>query len=130
ALVGRYDHHTEFLCWLLVGTRWFMFGHMGLIQEHHEEIFTRQGEPAPYVIGVHGPPEHYTKHSLNEVQGPLQLYRVNKGRYDFWGAPMMWMIDAPKEADVASLLIDGKQGSRNAAKEELGNRPKRKGGQA
>ncbi|KAI8573114.1 hypothetical protein RHMOL_Rhmol01G0253300 [Rhododendron molle] len=38
------------------------------------------GEPAPYVVVVHGPPQvgkslvkHYTKHNLPDVRGPITI---------------------------------------------------------
>ncbi|KAI3926365.1 hypothetical protein MKW92_049092 [Papaver armeniacum] len=60
------------------------------------------GEPAPYVVVVHGPPKvgkslvkHYTKHTLNEVRGPITICPND----------VNGMIDAAKYADLALLLL-------------------------
>ncbi|KAI3956649.1 hypothetical protein MKW92_035621 [Papaver armeniacum] len=82
------------------------------------------GEPAPYVIVVHGPPKvgksllikslvkHYTKHNLNEVRGPITIVSGKQRRLQFVECPndINGMIDAAKYADVALLLIDGSYG--------------------
>ncbi|KAF8409106.1 hypothetical protein HHK36_005179 [Tetracentron sinense] len=82
------------------------------------------GEPAPYVVVVHGPPKvgksllikslvkHYTKHNLTEVRGPLTIVSGKQRRLQFVECPndINGMIDAAKFADVALLLIDGSYG--------------------
>ncbi|RZC51430.1 hypothetical protein C5167_019856 [Papaver somniferum] len=82
------------------------------------------GEPAPYVIVVHGPPKvgksvlikslvkHYTKHTLNEVKGPITIVSGKQRRLQFVEGPndVNGMIDAAKYADLALLLIDGSFG--------------------
>eukprot|EP00262_Sarcandra_glabra_P007420 TRINITY_DN2021_c0_g1_i3.p1 TRINITY_DN2021_c0_g1~~TRINITY_DN2021_c0_g1_i3.p1 ORF type:complete len:174 (+),score=37.83 TRINITY_DN2021_c0_g1_i3:358-879(+) len=82
------------------------------------------GEPAPYVVVVHGPPKvgksllikslvkHYTKHNLSDVQGPITIVSGKQRRLQLVECPndINGMIDAAKFADVALLLIDGSNG--------------------
>ncbi|MQL73194.1 hypothetical protein Taro_005538 [Colocasia esculenta] len=91
----------------------------------HVPIIDRStGDPAPYVIVVHGPPKvgksllikslvkHYTKHNLPDVQGPITVVSGKQRRLQFIECPndINGMIDAAKVADVALLLVDGSYG--------------------
>ncbi|KAF5197081.1 Ribosome biogenesis protein bms1 [Thalictrum thalictroides] len=91
---------------------------------HVPNIDRTTGEPAPYVVVVHGPPQvgksllikslvkHYTRHNLPEVCGPITIVSGKKRRLQFVECPndINGMIDAAKFADVALLLIDGSYG--------------------
>ncbi|KAK9273456.1 hypothetical protein L1049_018266 [Liquidambar formosana] len=91
---------------------------------HVPTIDRSTGEPAPYVVVVHGPPKvgksllikslvkHYTKHNLPEVRGPITIVSGKKRRVQFVECPndINGMIDAAKFADLALLLIDGSYG--------------------
>ncbi|KAJ6818124.1 ribosome biogenesis protein BMS1-like protein isoform X2 [Iris pallida] len=82
------------------------------------------GEPAPYVVVVHGPPKvgksllikslvkHYTKHNISEVRGPITVVAGKQRRVQFVECPndINSMIDAAKFADLVLLLIDGSYG--------------------
>ncbi|KAG6732323.1 hypothetical protein I3842_01G172000 [Carya illinoinensis] len=82
------------------------------------------GEPAPFVVVVHGPPQvgksllikslvkHYTKHNMSEVRGPITIVSGKQRRLQFVECPndINGMIDAAKFADLALLLIDGSYG--------------------
>uniref|UniRef100_A0A1D1YB91 Ribosome biogenesis protein BMS1 n=1 Tax=Anthurium amnicola TaxID=1678845 RepID=A0A1D1YB91_9ARAE len=91
----------------------------------HVPIIDRStGDPAPYVIVVHGPPKvgksllikslvkHYTKHNLPDVRGPITVVSGKQRRLQFVECPndINGMIDAAKVADVALLLVDGSYG--------------------
>ncbi|XP_027353799.1 ribosome biogenesis protein BMS1 homolog isoform X2 [Abrus precatorius] len=91
----------------------------------HAPIIDRSyGEPAPYVVVVHGPPQvgksllikclikHYTKHNLPDVRGPITIVSGKQRRLQFVECPndINGMIDAAKFADLALLLIDGSYG--------------------
>ncbi|KAI3719658.1 hypothetical protein L6452_20560 [Arctium lappa] len=91
---------------------------------HIPTIDRTTGEPAPYVIVVHGPPQvgksllikslvkHYTKHNIPDVRGPLTIVSGKQRRLQFVECPndINGMIDAAKFADLALLLIDGSYG--------------------
>ncbi|XP_059653431.1 uncharacterized protein LOC132300403 [Cornus florida] len=91
---------------------------------HVPTIDRSTGEPAPYVVLVHGPPKvgkslliktlvkHYTKHNLTEVRGPITIVSGKQRRLQFVECPndINGMIDAAKFADLALLLIDGSYG--------------------
>ncbi|KAI7725787.1 hypothetical protein M8C21_013958 [Ambrosia artemisiifolia] len=91
---------------------------------HIPTIDRTTGEPAPYVIVVHGPPQvgksllikslikHYTKHNISEVKGPITIVSGKQRRLQFVECPsdINGMIDAAKYADLALLLIDGSYG--------------------
>lgn len=91
---------------------------------HIPTIDRNIGEPAPYVIVVHGPPQvgksllikslvkHYTKHNIPDVRGPLTIVSGKQRRLQFVECPndINGMIDAAKFADLALLLIDGSYG--------------------
>nr|XP_043620460.1 ribosome biogenesis protein BMS1 homolog [Erigeron canadensis] len=91
---------------------------------HIPTIDRNIGEPAPYVIVVHGPPQvgksllikclvkHYTKHNIPDVRGPLTIVSGKQRRLQFVECPndINGMIDAAKYADLALLLIDGSYG--------------------
>ncbi|XP_061353794.1 uncharacterized protein LOC133298512 isoform X2 [Gastrolobium bilobum] len=91
----------------------------------HVPIIDRTyGEPAPYVVVVQGPPQvgksllikslinHYTKHNLPDVRGPITIVSGKQRRLQFVECPndINGMIDAAKFADLALLLIDGSYG--------------------
>ncbi|XP_023739396.1 ribosome biogenesis protein bms1 [Lactuca sativa] len=91
---------------------------------HIPTIDRNTGEPAPYVIVVHGPPQvgksllikslikHYTKHNIPDVRGPITIVSGKQRRLQFVECPndINGMIDAAKFADLALLLIDGSYG--------------------
>ncbi|KAK9072741.1 hypothetical protein SSX86_009176 [Deinandra increscens subsp. villosa] len=91
---------------------------------HIPTVDRTTGEPAPYVILVHGPPQvgksllikslikHYTKHNISEVKGPITIVSGKQRRLQFVECPndINGMIDAAKFADLALLLIDGSYG--------------------
>ncbi|XP_010242134.1 PREDICTED: ribosome biogenesis protein BMS1 homolog [Nelumbo nucifera] len=91
---------------------------------HIPTIDRSTGEPAPYVVVVHGPPKvgksllikslvkHYTKQNLPEVRGPITIVSGKQRRLQFVECPndITGMIDAAKFADLALLLIDGSYG--------------------
>ncbi|XP_076953784.1 uncharacterized protein LOC143627967 [Bidens hawaiensis] len=91
---------------------------------HIPTIDRTTGEPAPYVIVVHGPPQvgksllikslikHYTKHNIPDVKGPITIVSGKQRRLQFVECPndIYGMIDAAKYADLALLLIDGSYG--------------------
>jgi ribosome biogenesis protein BMS1 len=91
---------------------------------HLPTIDRTSGEPAPFVIVVHGPPQvgksllikslikHYTKHNISEVRGPITIVSGKQRRLQFIECPndINGMIDAAKFADLALLLIDGSYG--------------------
>ncbi|KAL4178746.1 hypothetical protein AMTRI_Chr13g116660 [Amborella trichopoda] len=91
---------------------------------HLPVIDRSTGEPAPYVVVVHGPPKvgksllikslvkHYTKHNLSDVRGPITIVSGKQRRVQFVECPndVNGMIDAAKFADLALLLIDGSYG--------------------
>ncbi|KAB2615160.1 ribosome biogenesis protein bms1-like [Pyrus ussuriensis x Pyrus communis] len=91
---------------------------------HVPTIDRSYGEPAPYVVLVHGPPKvgksllikslvkHYTKHNLPDVRGPITIVSGKQRRVQFVECPndINGMIDAAKFADLALLLIDGSYG--------------------
>ncbi|CAK7322676.1 unnamed protein product [Dovyalis caffra] len=91
---------------------------------HVPTIERNYGEPPPFVVVVHGPPQvgksllikclvkHYTKHHLQDVQGPITIVSGKKRRVQFVECPndINGMIDAAKFADLALLLIDGSYG--------------------
>ncbi|XP_050206240.1 uncharacterized protein LOC126655914 [Mercurialis annua] len=91
---------------------------------HVPTIDRSYGEPAPYVVLVHGPPQvgksllikclvkHYTKQNLPEVRGPITIVSGKQRRVQFVECPndINGMIDAAKYADLALLLIDGSYG--------------------
>ncbi|XP_076888956.1 uncharacterized protein LOC143539556 [Bidens hawaiensis] len=91
---------------------------------HIPTVDRTTGEPAPYVIVVHGPPQvgksllikslikHYTKHNIPEVKGPITIVSGKQRRLVFVECPndINGMIDAAKYADLALLLIDGSYG--------------------
>lgn len=82
------------------------------------------GDPPPFVIAVHGPPQvgksllikclvkHYTKHNLPDVRGPITIVSGKQRRLQFVECPneINAMIDCAKFADLALLLIDGSYG--------------------
>ncbi|KAG0630203.1 hypothetical protein M758_1G161900 [Ceratodon purpureus] len=82
------------------------------------------GEPPPYVIVVHGPPQvgktlliqslvkHYTKHNLTEIRGPITVVSGKTRRLQFveCANDINAMIDAAKFADLVLLLTDGSYG--------------------
>lgn len=82
------------------------------------------GEPPPYVVVVHGPPQvgktlliqslvkHYTKHNLTEVRGPITVVSGKTRRLQFveCANDINAMIDAAKFADLVLLLTDGSYG--------------------
>ncbi|KAB1219440.1 Ribosome biogenesis protein bms1 [Morella rubra] len=91
----------------------------------HVPVIDRSyGEPAPYVVVVHGPPKvgksllikclvkHYTKQNMSEVRGPITIVSGKQRRVQFVECPndINGMIDAAKFADLALLLIDGSYG--------------------
>ncbi|KAE8076582.1 hypothetical protein FH972_015221 [Carpinus fangiana] len=91
----------------------------------HVPVIDRSyGEPAPFVVVVHGPPKvgksllikslikHYTKHNMPEVRGPITIVSGKQRRVQFVECPndINGMIDAAKFADLALLLIDGSYG--------------------
>ncbi|KAK4254819.1 hypothetical protein QN277_007910 [Acacia crassicarpa] len=91
----------------------------------HVPIIDRSnGEPAPYVVVVQGPPKvgksllikslvkHYTKQNLPDVRGPITIVSGKQRRLQFVECPndINGMIDAAKFADLALLLIDGSYG--------------------
>lgn len=91
---------------------------------HVPTIERNYGEPPPFVVVVHGPPQvgksllikclvkHYTKHNIQEVRGPITIVSGKKRRVQFVECPndINGMIDAAKFADLALLLIDGSYG--------------------
>lgn len=91
---------------------------------HVPAIERNYGEPPPFVVVVHGPPQvgksllikclvkHYTKHNIQEVRGPITIVSGKKRRVQFVECPndINGMIDAAKFADLALLLIDGSYG--------------------
>ncbi|KAH9305080.1 hypothetical protein KI387_009484 [Taxus chinensis] len=91
---------------------------------HVPTIDRSNGEPAPYVIVVQGPPQvgktlvikslvkHYTKQNLSDVRGPITVVSGKQRRLQFVECPndMNAMIDAAKFADLVLLLIDGSYG--------------------
>ncbi|XP_057840346.1 uncharacterized protein LOC131050177 isoform X2 [Cryptomeria japonica] len=91
---------------------------------HVPTIDRSNGEPAPYVIVVQGPPQvgkslvikslvkHYTKQNLSDVRGPITVVSGKQRRLQFVECPndMNAMIDAAKIADLVLLLIDGSYG--------------------
>ncbi|XP_024392002.1 uncharacterized protein [Physcomitrium patens] len=91
----------------------------------HVPIIDRAtGEPPPYVVVVHGPPQvgktlliqslvkHYTKHNLSEVRGPITVVSGKQRRLQFveCANDINAMIDAAKFADLVLLLTDGSYG--------------------
>lgn len=91
---------------------------------HQPTIDRSIGEPAPYVVVVHGPPKvgkslvikclvkHFIRQNLTEVRGPITLVSGKQRRLQFVECPndINGMIDAAKFADLALLLIDGSYG--------------------
>lgn len=91
---------------------------------HIPKIDRSTGEPAPFVVVVHGPPKvgksvlikclvkHYTKQNLPEVRGPITVVSGKQKRVQFVECPndINGMIDAAKVADLALLLVDGSYG--------------------
>ncbi|KAG9138788.1 hypothetical protein Leryth_007419 [Lithospermum erythrorhizon] len=91
---------------------------------HIPTVDRSSGEPAPYVVVVQGPPQvgkslvikslvqHYTKHNLPDVQGPITIVSGKQRRVQFVECPndINGMIDCAKFADLALLLIDGSYG--------------------
>lgn len=91
---------------------------------HFPTIDHSIGEPAPYVVVVHGPPKvgksllikclvkHFTKQNLPEVRGPITVVSGKQRRVQFVECPndINGMIDAAKFADLVLLLIDGSYG--------------------
>ncbi|XP_065847007.1 ribosome biogenesis protein bms1 [Euphorbia lathyris] len=91
---------------------------------HVPTIDRSYGEPPPFVVVVHGPPQvgksllikclvkHYTKHNLPEVRGPITIVSGKQRRVQFVECPndINGMIDSAKFADLALLLIDGSYG--------------------
>ncbi|KAI0488248.1 hypothetical protein KFK09_028075 [Dendrobium nobile] len=91
---------------------------------HFPTIDHSIGEPAPYVVVVHGPPKvgksllikclvkHFTKQNLSEVRGPITVVSGKQRRVQFVECPndINGMIDAAKFADLVLLLIDGSYG--------------------
>ncbi|KAJ9185011.1 hypothetical protein P3X46_004691 [Hevea brasiliensis] len=91
---------------------------------HLPTIDRAYGEPPPFVVVVHGPPQvgksllikclvkHYTKQNLPEVRGPITIVSGKQRRVQFVECPndINGMIDAAKYADLALLLIDGSYG--------------------
>ncbi|XP_073101345.1 uncharacterized protein [Elaeis guineensis] len=91
---------------------------------HIPTIDRSTGEPAPFVVVVHGPPKvgksllikclvkHYTKQNLPEVRGPITVVSGKQKRVQFVECPndINGMIDAAKVADLALLLVDGSYG--------------------
>ncbi|KAG8646425.1 ribosome biogenesis protein BMS1 homolog isoform X2 [Manihot esculenta] len=91
---------------------------------HVPTIDRAYGEPPPFVVLVHGPPQvgksllikglmkHYTKQNLPEVRGPITVVSGKQRRVQFVECPndINGMIDAAKFADLALLLIDGSYG--------------------
>lgn len=91
---------------------------------HFPTIDRAIGEPPPFVIVVHGPPQvgksllikclvkHYTKHNLPDVSGPITIVSGKQRRLVFIECPndINAMIDCSKIADLALLLIDGSYG--------------------
>ncbi|XP_020698587.1 ribosome biogenesis protein BMS1 homolog isoform X1 [Dendrobium catenatum] len=91
---------------------------------HFPTIDHSIGEPAPYVVVVHGPPKvgksllikclvkHFTKQNLSEVRGPITVVTGKQRRVQFVECPndINGMIDAAKFADLVLLLIDGSYG--------------------
>lgn len=91
---------------------------------HVPSVDRSTGEPAPFIVVVHGPPKvgksvlikslvkHYTKQNLTEVRGPVTVVSGKQRRVQFVECPndVNGMIDAAKCADLALLLIDGSYG--------------------
>ncbi|XP_042478256.1 ribosome biogenesis protein BMS1 homolog isoform X3 [Macadamia integrifolia] len=91
---------------------------------HMPMVDRSTGEPAPFVVVVHGPPKvgkslvikslvkHYTKQNLPEVQGPITIVSGKQRRLQIVECPndINGMIDAAKMADLALLLVDGSYG--------------------
>ncbi|XP_020585704.1 ribosome biogenesis protein BMS1 homolog [Phalaenopsis equestris] len=91
---------------------------------HFPTIDHSIGEPAPYVVVVHGPPKvgksllikclvkHFTKQNLLEVRGPITVVSGKQRRLQFVECPndINGMIDTAKFADLVLLLIDGSYG--------------------
>ena len=81
-------------------------------------------DPAPYVVLVQGPRKvgkstlikclirHFTRHSLNNVEGPVTVVAGKIRRLTFVECPhdLNGMIDCSKFADVVLLLIDASFG--------------------
>ncbi|EGC30096.1 hypothetical protein DICPUDRAFT_158216 [Dictyostelium purpureum] len=81
-------------------------------------------ETPPYVIAVVGPPQcgkttlirslikNYTRHSINEVKGPITIVAGKKRRLTFieCNNDLNSMIDTAKVADLVLLLIDASYG--------------------
>ncbi|XP_057549776.1 ribosome biogenesis protein bms1 [Amaranthus tricolor] len=91
---------------------------------HIPTIDRNVGDPPPFVVVVHGPPQvgksllikclvkHYTKHNLPDVRGPITIVSGKQRRLQFVECPneINAMIDCAKFADLALLLIDGSYG--------------------
>ena len=81
-------------------------------------------EPAPYLIAVVGPPgvgkstlikclvKHYTKYSLQSVNGPITVISSKKRRITFFECrnDLHSMCDLAKTADLVLLLVDASFG--------------------
>uniref|UniRef100_A0A803LZZ4 Bms1-type G domain-containing protein n=1 Tax=Chenopodium quinoa TaxID=63459 RepID=A0A803LZZ4_CHEQI len=91
---------------------------------HIPTIDRNIGDPPPFVVVVHGPPQvgksllikclvkHYTRHNLPDVRGPITIVSGKQRRLQFVECPneINAMIDCAKFADLALLLIDGSYG--------------------
>ncbi|KFH09885.1 AARP2CN (NUC121) domain-containing protein [Toxoplasma gondii VAND] len=91
------------------------------LKEREEKTDKTPDVPPPYVVVVQGPPgvgkttlirslvKHYTRHSLQVVQGPVTLVASKQRRLTFVecsGTDMQQMLDLAKVADLVLLLID------------------------
>eukprot|EP01129_Flabellula_baltica_P013705 TRINITY_DN6420_c0_g1_i1.p1 TRINITY_DN6420_c0_g1~~TRINITY_DN6420_c0_g1_i1.p1 ORF type:complete len:1065 (-),score=328.05 TRINITY_DN6420_c0_g1_i1:435-3395(-) len=80
--------------------------------------------PPPYIVGIQGPPgvgkstllkclvKHYTKHNVNDPEGPITVVSGKKRRLTFIEIPndLTSMIDIAKIVDLAILVVDAKFG--------------------
>ncbi|CBZ55284.1 putative ribosome biogenesis protein BMS1 [Neospora caninum Liverpool] len=91
------------------------------LKEREEKTDKTPDIPPPYVVVVQGPPgvgkttlirslvKHYTRHSLQIVQGPVTLVASKQRRLTFVecsGTDVRQMLDLAKIADLVLLLID------------------------
>ncbi|PFH34328.1 AARP2CN (NUC121) domain-containing protein [Besnoitia besnoiti] len=91
------------------------------LKEREEKTDKTPDIPPPYVVVVQGPPgvgkttlirslvKHYTRHSLQVVQGPVTLVASKQRRLTFVecsGTDMQQMLDLAKIADLVLLLVD------------------------